>query len=100
MSAGRLPEREQRILDEMESVLRRDRQLTLRLWLMRLGPRTRRALANRPHPLTVALFAALSGTLLFIGLTTSSAGMVWAFAGLWSLTLIGFVRLLCRWTEP
>ncbi|MEU6819736.1 DUF3040 domain-containing protein [Streptomyces atriruber] len=100
MSTGRLPEHEQRILDEMELVLRQDRQLTARLWVLRLGPRARAALAGRPHPFTVAVFAAVSCTLLFIGIRTSSPGVVWAFALVWSLTLAGFVRVLCRWTEP
>lgn len=103
MTAERLPEHEQRVLSELEDSLRLDRAFRIR-WQLRCGlPRLRRhlraVLTHTPHPLTVAFLAVLSGTLLVIGLRTSTPGIVWAFAGLWALTLVGVLRLLCPWTD-
>ncbi|MFF1378989.1 DUF3040 domain-containing protein [Streptomyces sp. NPDC058308] len=100
MSAERLPEHEQRILDALEASLRTDRHLRARWWLLRLRHRVRTALTRAPRPRTVALLSAVCGTLLVTGIHTCEPGLIWAFAGLWSLTLVGFVRLLCRWTDP
>lgn len=103
MTAERLPEHEQRVLDGLETSLRLDLAFRLR-WRVRCGlTRLRRpvraAMTHTPHPLTVAFLAVLSGTLLVVGLRTSTPGVVWAFAGLWALTLIGALRLLCPWTD-
>ncbi|MFD4631763.1 DUF3040 domain-containing protein [Streptomyces sp. NPDC058284] len=100
MATERLPEHEQRILEELEESLRRDRPLQARWRLLRLERRVRNVLAHTPRPLTVAFLAIVCGALLIIGIRTSTPGVIWAFAVLWSLTLVGFLRLLCRWTDP
>ncbi|MFK4071613.1 DUF3040 domain-containing protein [Streptomyces sp. NPDC029674] len=100
MSTDRLPEHEQRVLDEMEAALRNDRRLKTRMWALRARRRVHAVLTHTPRPLTVAFFATVSCTLLVIGIRTSAPGVIWAFACMWPLTLIGFLRLLCRWTEP
>ncbi|MEW2248997.1 MULTISPECIES: DUF3040 domain-containing protein [unclassified Streptomyces] len=102
MSTGRLPDHEQRILDELERDLRRDRRLSRRL---RTLQRRRRSwlssLASyRPHPLTVAVLLAVAVGLMVAGITTSHPGVIWAFAVMWPVTLFAVFRLLCRWTEP
>ncbi|MET9390567.1 hypothetical protein ABZY20_09180 [Streptomyces sp. NPDC006624] len=100
MSIGRLPDHEQRILDEMERVLRRDRRLDRRLRTLRLNrrPDPARALARmasyRPRVRTVALLLAVSAGLLVAGAVTSAPGLIWAFAFLWPLTLFAGFRLL------
>ncbi|MFH9013321.1 DUF3040 domain-containing protein [Streptomyces sp. NPDC017943] len=103
MSIGRLPENEQRILDEMERVLRRDRRLNRRMRTGRLNRRpdaTRfvaRVGAYRPRGWTVLLLLAVSVTLMVAGLVTAEPGVIWAFAALWPLTLFAAFRLMCRW---
>ncbi|MEJ1197284.1 MULTISPECIES: DUF3040 domain-containing protein [unclassified Streptomyces] len=101
MSIGRLPEHEQRILDEVERALRRDRRLDRRLRTLRLGrrPDLGRLAAYRPRTLTVLLLFALSVTLMVTGIVTSEPGVIWAFAVAWPVTLFAAFRLLCRWTE-
>ncbi|MGW0820285.1 DUF3040 domain-containing protein [Streptomyces sp. NPDC002845] len=102
MTTGRLPAHEQRILDELEASLRRDRRLDRQLRTLR--PRRRPNLAPiaayRPRGLTVALWLALSVTLMVAGILTSEPAVIWAFAAVWPLTLYGLFRLLCRWSEP
>ncbi|WP_369195177.1 DUF3040 domain-containing protein [Streptomyces djakartensis] len=103
MSIGRLPENEQRILDEMERVLRRDRRLNRRMRTGRLDRRpdpTRilaRVGAYRPRGWTVLLLLAVSVTLMVAGIVTDEPGVIWAFAALWPLTLFAAFRLMCRW---
>lgn len=101
MSIGRLPEHEQRILDEVERALSRDRRLDRRLRTLRLSrrPGPTRLLSYRPRTLTVLLLLALSVTLLVTGIVTSAPGVIWAFAAVWPVTLFASFRLLCRWTE-
>ncbi|MBQ1099563.1 DUF3040 domain-containing protein [Streptomyces sp. b94] len=101
MSIGRLPEHEQRVLDEVERALRRDRRLDRRLRTLRLGrrPGLGRLAAYRPRTLTVLLLFALSVTLMVTGIVTSEPGVIWAFAVVWPVTLFAAFRLLCRWTE-
>ncbi|MEU3894734.1 DUF3040 domain-containing protein [Streptomyces sp. NPDC057376] len=101
MSIGRLPEHEQRILDEVERALSRDRRLDRRLRTLRLSrrPDPARLLSYRPRTLTVLLLLALSVTLLVTGIVTSAPGVIWAFAAVWPVTLFASFRLLCRWTE-
>ncbi|MEU1850604.1 DUF3040 domain-containing protein [Streptomyces sp. NPDC019990] len=103
MSIGRLPDHEQRILDEMERALRRDRRLDRRLRTLRLSrlPDPARVLARlasyRPRVWTVAVLLAVSIGLMVTGIVTSAPGVIWAFAALWPLTLFALFRLMCRW---
>ncbi|MEU0390536.1 DUF3040 domain-containing protein [Streptomyces chartreusis] len=103
MSIGRLPENEQRILDEMERALRRDRRLDRRLRTLRLSrrPDPARLLARlgsyRPRVWTVAVLFAVSAGLMVAGIVTSEPGVIWAFALIWPPTLFALFRLLCRW---
>ncbi|GAB2716122.1 hypothetical protein [Streptomyces bullii] len=105
MSIGRLPDDEQRILDEMERALRRDRRLDRQLRTLRPSRRpdpTRvliRIAAYSPRPRTVAALLAVSIGLMVAGIVTSEPGVIWAFAGVWPPTLYAAFRLLCRWTE-
>lgn len=111
MSIGRLPDREQRILEEMERTLRRDRSLQRRLRrLSRSGPHGRLARSDRrpppslllfstPRPWAVALLLAVSVGLMVSGITTGEPGVIWAFAAVWPLTLYAAFRLLSRWTK-
>ncbi|GAA3982456.1 hypothetical protein GCM10022384_34220 [Streptomyces marokkonensis] len=101
MSIGRLPDHEQRILDEVERALRRDRRLDRRLRTLRLGrrPDLTRLASYRPRTLTVFLLLTLSVTLMVTGIVTSHPGVIWAFAAVWPPTLFAAFRLLCRWTE-
>ncbi|MEU9169859.1 DUF3040 domain-containing protein [Streptomyces sp. NPDC048420] len=102
MTTGRLPDHEQRILDEVERALRRDRRLDRRLRTLRLRrrPDLSRVAQYRPHILTVGLLLAASIALLVTGIVTSRPAVIWAFAAVWPLTLFSVFRLLCRWTEP
>ncbi|MFD7466454.1 DUF3040 domain-containing protein [Streptomyces tendae] len=100
MSIGRLPDHEQRILDEVERALSRDRRLDRRLRTLRLRrrPDPTRLAAYRPRTVTVLLLLAVSVTLMVVGIVTSAPGVIWAFAGVWPVTLFAVFRLLCRWT--
>ncbi len=101
MATGRLPDHEQRILDEVERALRRDRRLERRRRMHRLRrcPDLSRVTHYRPHVLTVGLLLTVSTTLLVLGIVTSRPAVVWAFAAVWPLTLFASFRLVCRWTE-
>lgn len=81
------------ILKDIERRLRRDPRLRHR---MRAGRRVR----SHWLPLAVTLLGAASLFLLVVGIRTSDPLVIWAFAGLWPLTLVQVFRLLCRWTEP
>ncbi|MEV6119233.1 DUF3040 domain-containing protein [Streptomyces sp. NPDC052077] len=98
MTTGRLPEHEQRILDEMERALRHDRRLDRRLRTLRLSrlPDPARLAAYRPHTLTVLLLLALSVVLLVTGAVTAASGVLWAFAAVGPLTLFAALRLARR----
>ncbi|MEU7100653.1 DUF3040 domain-containing protein [Streptomyces longwoodensis] len=100
MTTGRLPDHEQRILDEMERVLRRDRRLDRRLRTHCRHPRLARAAAWSPRPWLVAGWLAVAVGLMVAGIVTGEPGVIWAFAGVWPLSLFAAFRLLCRWTEP
>jgi hypothetical protein len=101
VTTGRLPDHEQRILDEIERALRRDRRLDRRLRTLR--PRRRpdltRVAAYRPRLRTVVALLALSVALMVAGIVTSEPGVIWAFAAVWPVTLFAVFRLLCRWAE-
>ncbi|MGC0336901.1 DUF3040 domain-containing protein [Streptomyces sp. SLBN-8D4] len=102
MATGRLPDHEQRILDEMERALRRDRRLSRRMRSSR--PRRRPDLTRvthyRPHVLTVSVLLAMSLGLMVTGIVTSRPAVIWAFAAIWPLALFAVFRLLSRWTRP
>lgn len=102
MATGRLPDREQRILDEMEVDLRRDRRLRRRLRTLQIKRRLNpaRAADYQPRVPTVVLLLSVSVVLMVAGIRTSEPVVIWAFAVLWPLTLFGVFRLLCRWTKP
>ncbi|MEV0975515.1 DUF3040 domain-containing protein [Streptomyces sp. NPDC049915] len=102
MSIGRLPDHEQRILDDLERDLRRDRRLTRRLRTLERPRRSwpARLAAYRPHPLTVAALLAVAVGLMVTGISTSHPAAIWAFAFVWPVTLFAVFRLLCRWAEP
>lgn len=101
MATERLPDHEQRILDEVERALRRDRRLERRLRTHRLRrcPDLSRVSHYRPHVLTVGLLLTASVTLMVLGIVTSRPAVIWTFAALWPLTLFATFRLVCRWTE-
>lgn len=101
MTTGRLPDHEQRILDEVERALRRDRRLERRLRTGRLRrrPNLSRVAHYRPHVLTLGLLLVTSTMLLVMGIVTSRPAVIWGFAAVWPLTLYAVFRRLCRWTE-
>jgi hypothetical protein len=98
VATGRLPEHEQRILDQMEADLRRDRRFARRL----RSPRAKRTLSvtrvadYRPRARTVAFLVLVAGALMVTGIRTSEPAVIWAFAGVWPIALFGVLRLLCR----
>ncbi|MET7737075.1 DUF3040 domain-containing protein [Streptomyces sp. NPDC005402] len=102
MTTGRLPDHEQRLLNEMERALRRDRRLDRRMRTGRLRrrPDLSRVAHYRPHVLTVGLLLAVASTLMVTGIVTSRPAVIWAFAAVWPLALFAVFRLLCRWSEP
>ncbi|MGW0288359.1 DUF3040 domain-containing protein [Streptomyces tuirus] len=104
MSIGRLPDHEQRILDEMERALRRNRRLDRRLRTLRLSrlPDPARGIARlaayRPRVWTVAILLTVSVALLVTGIITARPAVIWAFAAVWPLTLFAGFRLMRRRT--
>jgi hypothetical protein len=98
VSTSRLPEHEQRILDEIERALSRDRRLARRL---RTPRRRRRPDVSKvaewaPRRWTVVLLLTVCAALLAAGIVTSDPGVIWAFAVLWAPTSFAVLRLLCR----
>lgn len=100
MTTSRLPEHEQQILDELEHALRQDRRLDRKLRTLRRhpGPDLRRVASYSPRPGTVAVLGAASVGLMVAGIVTSEPAVIWAFAGVWPVTLYSAFRLLCRWS--
>lgn len=98
MAAGRLPEREQRILDEMEAVLRHDHGLNRRLRTVRVTWRMRSAWTESimGRGLLITMLTMTSLILLGVGIQTASPGVIWAFAAIWPLSLLGFMGLYKR----
>ncbi|MFD5266391.1 DUF3040 domain-containing protein [Streptomyces sp. NPDC058335] len=92
MATSRLSDQEQRVLEEMERALSRDRRLDRRLRTFSLPPRG-------PRLRTAASLLAVSVTLMVTGIVTSEPGVIWAFAAVWPVTLFTVFRLLCRWTK-
>ncbi|MFF9622852.1 DUF3040 domain-containing protein [Streptomyces griseosporeus] len=100
MTTGRLPDHEQRILDEMERELSQDRRLDRKLRTLdrQPVPVLRRVASYTPRPGTVAVLGAASVGLMVAGTVTSEPAVIWAFAGVWPVTLYSAFRLLCRWS--
>ncbi|MGX4689043.1 DUF3040 domain-containing protein [Streptomyces sp. JNUCC 63] len=102
MSTNRLPDHEQRILNEIERALSRDRRLVRRLRPQRRS-RWRSALSRvasySPRVWTVVVLLAVSVGLMTTGIVTSEPAVIWAFAVVWPVALFSVFRLLCRWTE-
>ncbi|MER6981372.1 DUF3040 domain-containing protein [Streptomyces carpinensis] len=101
MSTSRLPDHEQRILDEIERALSRDRRLARRLSTSRRrGPDLPRVLSRAAayisKPWAVVVLLGVTVTLLTAGIVTSDPGVIWAFAVVWPPTLYAVVRLLSR----
>lgn len=74
-------------------MLRKDQMLDRSLRTMRLSTRHRVwEEIRRPRGGLVAALAIMSLCMLIAGWATSAAGVIWAFAGVWLVTLlIGFV---------
>ncbi|WP_445526049.1 DUF3040 domain-containing protein [Streptomyces cyslabdanicus] len=99
MSTGRLPDREQRILNEIERALSHDRRLVRRMRSGRRRPDLSRVASYAPRAWTVVLLATVSVALLTAGAVTAEPAVIWAFAAVWPVTLFSALRLLCRRTE-
>ncbi|MGW4029554.1 DUF3040 domain-containing protein [Streptomyces sp. NPDC004838] len=98
MATRRLTVREQRILDELERGLRKDRALRGRLLGLGVRTRLRHALrACEPHGRLVAVLFLASMGLLASGLATADTGVIWAFAACWLLTTLAAFRAVFRW---
>ncbi|ANH94170.1 MULTISPECIES: DUF3040 domain-containing protein [unclassified Streptomyces] len=98
MSTYRLPDHEQRILDEIERALSRDRRLARRLSAThrRRGPDPARVAAYAPRPVTVIALLAVAVALLAAGVATGEPGVIWAFAAVWPAALFAALRLWCH----
>jgi hypothetical protein len=101
VSTNRLSDHEQRILDEIERALSRDRRLTRRLRTARLRrcPDLSRAARRTPRPWTVAVLLVVALALMTAGALTSEPGVIWAFAAVWPAALFAAFRLLCGWSR-
>ncbi|MFF4187689.1 DUF3040 domain-containing protein [Streptomyces sp. NPDC001691] len=86
-----LSQREQNTLDDIEARLRRDRRFDRAM----AGSLRRRRRSRLPALVTALAFVSLG--LLIGGIRTSDPAVIWAFAGVWPLTLVGACCLLCRW---
>ncbi|MFF2650097.1 DUF3040 domain-containing protein [Streptomyces sp. NPDC058045] len=98
MAAGRLPEREQRILDEMEAALSHDHRLSLRLRALRtrrLGQLIWEA-SYIPRAFLTAVLALTALVLLVVGLRTADTGVIWAFSVACPLALLCACSVLRR----
>lgn len=89
---------ERRVLAETERALRRDRRLRRRLTTFRLGRQPwQSVLAVMTRTRVVLCLIACSVGLMLTGMTTGEPAVIWAFAAVWTLTLVtSFVRL-CRY---
>ncbi|MEU5089903.1 DUF3040 domain-containing protein [Streptomyces sp. NPDC021356] len=97
MSTNRLPDHEQRILDEIERALNRDRRLARRLSATRRRrrPDPTRVAAYAPRTWTVVMLLAVAVALLAAGAATAEPGVIWAFAAVWPMALFAALRLWC-----
>ncbi|MFI6345454.1 DUF3040 domain-containing protein [Streptomyces sp. NPDC050560] len=98
MATGRLPDHEQRILDEMEEVLRHDRDLNRRTRTTRARWRLREGweAAEWGRNLFLLLTSVAAAVLLVAGIQTQEPGAIWAFAATWPFAVLGGVVLVRR----
>ncbi|GAA3387574.1 hypothetical protein [Streptomyces roseoviridis] len=89
-----LSPREQRILAEMEEMLRRGETPDRRPRSPRPRPGGVRGLLL---PAGVAVAFTASAVLMGLATTTGRPAFVWAFAGAWTTTLAGLTALVVRW---
>lgn len=96
MEGQGLSQGERRTLYAMEEALRLEATtLDRRLRTMRPRLRYRLAeLADRPLTYLVLSLGAMSVMMLVLGIRTSSVGVVWAFSGCWTVTLLAAVGLV------
>ncbi|MFF8846557.1 hypothetical protein ACF08N_28225 [Streptomyces sp. NPDC015127] len=102
MDGPGLSHRERAILAGIERDLRADEGLDRRLRTMRPGPPLTEAPSLlRGHFLGTGtcLAGAVTAVLLVMAASSSSPGLIWAFAGSWVLTLTGLGLLVCRWSQ-
>jgi len=91
MDSPRMSPGERLILEDIEKTLRRDRRFERAMRAQRRTPWLAAA---------VTLLAPASVVLMVAGIRTSDPAVIWAFAGVWPLTLLLAFRLLCRWSTP
>ncbi|MGR4878668.1 DUF3040 domain-containing protein [Streptomyces sp. LARHCF249] len=100
MDGPELSQQEQRILNDIEQELRADQLLdrTLRTLHRGIRPWAPRDW-HRPHGLGLCTaFLGLACAALFVrAVSTSSTGLIWAFAAVWVLTLVCLLVLVIRW---
>ncbi|MFH8618943.1 hypothetical protein ACH4E8_28300 [Streptomyces sp. NPDC017979] len=98
MKAHHLNAREQRLLEETERHLTGDRSLRWRLRLLGGACRARHLQAAAlPGRWALAVAAVVSLVLLFTGIATGNAGVIWAFALCWLVTWGVVLRVAYRW---
>lgn len=101
MDGPELSRQERMILEDIEGGLRTDELLDRRLRTLSRGIRPwtgawNNALDHRAGLCTGLL--ALACTALFVrAVATGSAVLLWLFAGLWVVTAVCLLRLMCRW---
>ncbi|MGW0121811.1 DUF3040 domain-containing protein [Streptomyces sp. NPDC003327] len=101
MDEARLSARERRVLAEIEEQLERDETLARRLRSMRGGRRPfgGPGSGSRRSGLYVAALGATALTLLVLAVSTEAPALIWAFAGVWVLTLVALLNLVVRWSR-
>ncbi|WP_426367351.1 DUF3040 domain-containing protein [Streptomyces sp. E-08] len=100
MDEARLTAHERRVLAEIEEALERDEALARRLRTMRRPPHLSApsiAGARRRLPsLGVAALGVMTLALLVLAVATGAPALIWAFAAVWVLTLLGTLILVVR----
>lgn len=101
MDGPELSRQERMILDDIEGGLRTDELLDRRLRALSRGIRPwtgawNNALDHRSG-LCTGLLAIACAALFVRAVATTSTTLLWLFAGLWVLTAVCLLRLVCRW---
>ncbi|MER5207778.1 DUF3040 domain-containing protein [Streptomyces sp. NPDC002825] len=103
MDEANLSAHERRVLAEIEEELDRDESLARRLRTMRRVPRphlpSAAGLGRHLPSLGVAALGATTLALLVLAVATEAPALIWAFAGVWVLTLLTTLILVVRWTR-
>ncbi|MCX5394883.1 DUF3040 domain-containing protein [Streptomyces sp. NPDC006482] len=103
MEEVRLSARERRALAEIEEQLDRDEPLAERLRTMRNGPGLSAPSLSggrrRLPVLGVAVLGVMALALLVLAVATEVPALIWAFAAVWVLTLVGLLGLVVRWSR-